>query len=119
MRPTIRLVVLTVFLCSSLAGCFSTTTIGFREGPAPIGDNVSAIILYDGERIPLGNTDVEQSDRELVVRDRSGMEVRRIPIDEIQEVAIVDFNTGRTVLLGLGVLFGSAVLMGDFDSAPE
>jgi hypothetical protein len=51
------------------------------------------------------------------------MEVRRIPVDEIQEVAIVDFHTGRTVLLGLGVLFGSAVLMGvltgDFDSAPE
>lgn len=120
MRSTIRLVVLTVFIGSSLAGCYNTRTLRFRQPPAPMEDNVTAAILYDGERVPLGNTDVELLDGELVVRDRSGTVVRRIAADEIQEVVVAEFSLGRTALAALGAYVAIVIVaLAASDGAPE
>jgi len=98
-----------VFLGSSLTGCFSTTTAQLPAPPAPIEGDLAAVLLTSGERVSVGSADVELTEGELVVLHRSGSVVRRIPRGEIQAVEIAEFHMGRTVLAAFPLVFIAAL----------
>ena len=105
-----RLLVLIVFMGSSLAGCYGRRSAQLPEPPAPIGNEVIAVILTDGEEIDLVGANVELTALELIIREPSGREDRRIPRSEIRELVVRSTGAKRVFVIA-GSVVGLALLL--------
>ncbi len=129
--PSVATVIVVGFLLT-LTGCYSYTPIPLEI--APVGQDVRVLITRRGALELVEVTDVQgevpsvagqivsQEDRDVLLRVPVGQrregfhmvaleQTVRIPTGEILQVERRDFDRGKTALLGVGFIAGSAFII--------
>ena len=98
-RRLVSAVVLTVFLVSSVAGCYNTTAVIPPSPRAPVQMEIDRVVLNSGEIVQLDPGQYELREEELLVRSLplTADDVRVIPRSDIARFETRQLNTGRTV----------------------
>ena len=97
-RSLTSISILTVFLISSLSGCYNSVAVAPPTPADPAALELDRVVLNSGEIIRLDSGEFELRDEELAVWDQGpAIDVRVIPRTEIARFETRQLSTGRTV----------------------
>jgi hypothetical protein len=105
-RKTISLA-LCIAMFLYIYGCTSTRTVSVEEFQKEPNKGIEKVILTDGSVVEFDVLNGKMGiikDGEIIGFSKNGGELRHIPTRDVQAIYYTDSDTGKTVLLGVGIL---------------